>query len=406
MSRPWVASFHSSGPLRKDKYKRKIAKKKAKEAKAKEAKTKFVRSNTISRSIFSVSPPFISSEPPSPSRRELPPTPPSSSIPISKPPSSSSYQSPPPSSSPPPPTFSNQPKSDSLPLPGSPHRKVLASPPLPTPSSPSQLPHLTSFSEVHQISITSKTPTPREAIAIGSVRFSSPRLGRLIEKHALEKGDVLAVARVAGIMAVKNTSTLIPLAHSGIAVEGCVVDVHVVGPTSAAAQHPPAPSPTSSPEEMTEEDKAPISPHQLASWLISPISPHGGIRIKVRTESSGKTGVEMEALTGVLGAALTVVDMCKGVDRGCVVEDVRVVGKKGGKTGAWGVLANGNGPDAGEPAQGDQASGDHQVKEPVQEPGLWGRESRVDGQPVFVPPRLHLRRKYSPVRDDNGAREA
>ncbi|KAI4186111.1 MAG: hypothetical protein L6R41_003683 [Letrouitia leprolyta] len=172
----------------------------------------------------------------------------------------------------------------------------------PTPSTTrnnNHLPHLTPSSEVHQISISHKPPTPREAIAIGTVRFSNPNPISLIKTHSLEKGDVLSVARIAGIMAIKNTSTIIPLAHNCVPVEGCEVDVFVVVPNSH---------------------------HQ-----------YGAIEISVRVQSTGKTGVEMEALAGVMGAALTVVDMCKGVDMGCVVEGVRVLGKRGVRSGAWGI---------------------------------------------------------------------
>lgn len=66
---------------------------------------------------------------------------------------------------------------------------------------------------------------------------------------------------------------------------------------------------------------------------------HGGVRIDVEVETTAKTGVEMEALAGVVGAALTVVDMCKGVDRGCEIGRVRVLGKKGGRSGRWGILS-------------------------------------------------------------------
>lgn len=70
--------------------------------------------------------------------------------------------------------------------------------------------------------------------------------------------------------------------------------------------------------------------------LTRPISPYGGVRISVLVETTARTGVEMEALTGVMGAALTVVDMCKGADKQCAINSVRVVGKKGGRSGGWG----------------------------------------------------------------------
>ena len=77
-------------------------------------------------------------------------------------------------------------------------------------------------------------------------------------------------------------------------------------------------------EAMSEEDR--MSQVQL---LSKPIGEHGGMRISVQVETTAKTGIEMEALTGVVGAALTVVDMCKGVDKRCVIDGVEVVGKKG-----------------------------------------------------------------------------
>ena len=80
-----------------------------------------------------------------------------------------------------------------------------------------------------------------------------------------------------------------------------------------------------------------------ASRLSEPIGLYGGVRISVQVETTAKTGVEMEALTGVVGAALTVVDMCKGVDKGCVVDEVKVVGKKGGRSGGLGVWGEGRG---------------------------------------------------------------
>ncbi|KAL8654540.1 MAG: hypothetical protein Q9226_003394 [Calogaya cf. arnoldii] len=184
------------------------------------------------------------------------------------------------------------------------------------------LPHLNSSSEVHQISVGHKAPTRRVAVAVGLVRFSNSQVMDMIKAHALKKGDVLAVARVAGIMAVKNTSNLIPLAHNNVAVEGCSIDLSLVNPYSKTAT-------------TTSQEKGKLGE------LKQPAGSFGGLRIKVTCESTGKTGVEMEAMCGVVGAALTVVDMCKAVDKEITIADVETVGKKGGKSGDWGIFAEG-----------------------------------------------------------------
>ncbi|KAI4111508.1 MAG: hypothetical protein LQ345_006765 [Seirophora villosa] len=209
-----------------------------------------------------------------------------------------------------------------------------ASPQDPPPSStppnpPTQLPHLTSHSTVHQISISHKPITHRAAVAIGSVRFSNPDLLSLIQRQLLQKGDVLAVARIAGITAVKRTADLIPLAHAGVAVESCTVDLELA-----------APGDNPQPRIFTDGDDAAPTKAFVEELMRQPLPPHGGLRIRVRVESSGKTGVEMEALCGVAGAALSVVDMCKAVDKHLVVDGVSVAGKKGGKSGSWGVIAD------------------------------------------------------------------
>ncbi|KAL8639997.1 MAG: hypothetical protein Q9228_003037 [Teloschistes exilis] len=200
----------------------------------------------------------------------------------------------------------------------------------PGPSSQSHgLPHLNASSEVHQISVGHKVPTKRLAVATGSVSFANAESLRLIKEHSLEKGDVLAVARVAGIMAIKNTSNIIPLAHNNVAIEGCSVDLKLVDfgfewRDSKRVQY-------KTEQEAMEEEQG--QSRTLART-------HGGIEIQVTCESSGKTGVEMEALSGVLGAALTIVDMCKGVDKAISIGQVKVIGKKGGKSGSWGIFAH------------------------------------------------------------------
>ena len=136
---------------------------------------------------------------------------------------------------------------------------------------------------------------------------------------------MLAVARIAAVQAVKKTSDLIPLAHGGVPVEGCLVRVELVRPSNFDTQPT---NPTSSLEEQRIEETLKLS---------EPIGIYGGVRISVQVETTAKTGVEMEALTGVVGAALTILDMCKGVDKGCVIDDVRVVGKKGGRSDELGI---------------------------------------------------------------------
>lgn len=184
------------------------------------------------------------------------------------------------------------------------------------------LPHLTSKSTIHVIPVGDKESIPRSALAVGHVVFSNPGPLPLVRAHALKKGDVLSVARVAAIMAVKRTSELIPLCHNGIPVEGISVEVEAVD--GSGTQHESeAPDPESDYNRPWQEDDSLDEEESL------PISPHGGIRISVRVETTAKTGVEMEALAGVVGAGLTVIDMCKSVDRQLKMEGVRVVWKKG-----------------------------------------------------------------------------
>ena len=178
---------------------------------------------------------------------------------------------------------------------------------------------------------------------------------------------MLAVARVAGIMAIKNTGLIVPLAHGGVGVEGARVWVECVGgggcggegEGEGVGEGASAPPTTTEYDEtststITPSDNPPNNPTPSdnptdstpllrAQNLTHPIPPHGGIRISALVETTGKTGVEMEALAGVVGAGLTVVDMVKGVDRGCVMEGVRVVGKRGGRRGGWGVWEEGGG---------------------------------------------------------------
>ncbi|MCJ1377828.1 hypothetical protein MMC17_000924 [Xylographa soralifera] len=191
----------------------------------------------------------------------------------------------------------------------------------PTPS----LPHLTPASTIHIISVAAKPPTHRLATAAGHVRFRTPAPLPLIRQHLLRKGDVLAVARVAGIMAAKRAADIVPLAHSGLGLEGVWVRVRVVGPEGGGGGGDGGVA--DGEVEDGEVDQGGLDEGGIGA--------HGGVRIAVTVECTGKTGVEMEALAGVMGAALSVVDMCKGVDRGVCIEGVRCVRKEGGRSGVW-----------------------------------------------------------------------
>ncbi|PRB58239.1 cyclic pyranopterin monophosphate synthase MoaC [Microbacterium sp. MYb45] len=148
--------------------------------------------------------------------------------------------------------------------------------------------HLDSAGHARMVDVTEKQPTVRAATAAGFVRCA-PETVALLRDGTVPKGDVLAVARIAGIQAAKRTPELLPLAHV-IGVHGAVVDLDI-------------------------EDT--------------------GIRISATVRTADRTGVEMEALTAVSVAALAVVDMIKGVDRAVTIENVRIVAKEGGRSGSW-----------------------------------------------------------------------
>ncbi|WP_030678450.1 cyclic pyranopterin monophosphate synthase MoaC [Streptomyces rimosus] len=150
------------------------------------------------------------------------------------------------------------------------------------------LTHLDATGAARMVDVSGKDITARTARASGRV-LVAPRVIELLRGAGLPKGDVLATARIAGIMGAKRTPDLIPLCHP-LAVSGVEVDLHVA-------------------DDAVE------------------------IRATVRT--TDRTGVEMEALTAVSVAALTVIDMVKAVDKGAVVTDVRVEEKTGGKSGNW-----------------------------------------------------------------------
>ncbi|POV92326.1 cyclic pyranopterin monophosphate synthase MoaC [Aeromonas sp. ASNIH8] len=150
------------------------------------------------------------------------------------------------------------------------------------------LTHLNQSGEAHMVDVTDKQVTEREARAEAFVTMAPETLA-LILSGQHHKGDVFATARIAGIMATKKTADLIPLCH---------------------------------PLALTRVEVE-----------IAPQTAHNRVHIRTLCKLSGKTGVEMEALTAASVAALTIYDMCKAVQKDMVIEQVRLVEKKGGKSG-------------------------------------------------------------------------
>ena len=152
------------------------------------------------------------------------------------------------------------------------------------------LTHFDAKGDAQMVDVSDKAETPRVAVARGAVEMAPDTLALIAEGRA-RKGDVLAVARLAGIMAAKRTAELIPLCH---------------------------PLPLSS-----------------VSLELSCDARTSRVEIEARVKTTGRTGVEMEALTALTVAQLTVYDMVKAVDRGMKLIDARVVLKEGGKSGRW-----------------------------------------------------------------------
>ncbi len=156
-------------------------------------------------------------------------------------------------------------------------------------SSDGELSHLNDAGEANMVDVADKAVTARRAVAQATVRML-PATMTAIRENAIGKGEVLAVARVAGIQAAKRCSDLIPLCHplplSKVRVEFDIVD-------------------------------------------------EGHLRVEAECRVTGQTGVEMEALTAVSVAALTIYDMCKAIDKGMSIDGVALVEKHGGKSGTW-----------------------------------------------------------------------
>lgn len=151
-----------------------------------------------------------------------------------------------------------------------------------------KLSHVDARGKARMVDVGDKAVTPREALARGEITMSAAAL-RVIRRGEVAKGDPLQTARLAGIMAAKQTSALIPLCH----------------------------------------------PLQLSHVGVELTPTRRGYRIEARVRTSGQTGVEMEALTAVAVAALTIYDMVKAVDQAMVIGDICLLEKKGGRSGVY-----------------------------------------------------------------------
>ena len=150
--------------------------------------------------------------------------------------------------------------------------------------------HLDETGGISMVNVGAKKTTEREAVAVATVRMKPATLAKLIEK-ALPKGDVLTTAKVAGVLAAKQTPNLIPLTHP-VAIESADI-----------------------------------------TFDLDPAS--GSIEVRAIVRCEGKTGVEMEALTACAVASLTIYDMCKSAEKGITIDSLQLVRKSGGKSGLW-----------------------------------------------------------------------
>ncbi len=153
-----------------------------------------------------------------------------------------------------------------------------------------RLTHFDKSGRSKMVDVTDKSDTIREAVAQATVSMQKETLRRIMDRQ-IEKGDVLGVAQTAGIMAAKKTADLIPMCH---------------------------------PLNITSVEME-FLPHEAASQ----------IEVRAQVKITGKTGVEMEALVAVSVACLTVYDMCKAIDRGITISDIKLLRKSGGKSGRY-----------------------------------------------------------------------
>ena len=169
-------------------------------------------------------------------------------------------------------------------------------------SSSSPLTHFDGQGQAHMVDVAAKPATHRIAVAQGRIAMKPATLALILAGNA-KKGDVLGIARIAGIMAAKKTSDLIPLCHP-------------LALTRVAIEFVAAPADGSSASALNDDET-------------------GHISCTATVETVGPTGVEMEALTAVNIALLTIYDMCKAADRGMTITDVKLLEKHGGKSGSY-----------------------------------------------------------------------
>jgi cyclic pyranopterin phosphate synthase len=150
------------------------------------------------------------------------------------------------------------------------------------------LTHLDESGAAHMVDVAGKAVTAREAVATGRITMSA-QAAAAIRAGSIKKGDVLATARIAGIMAAKKTAELIPLCH----------------------------------------------PLPLTRVAIDLVPDETGVTVTATAATEGKTGVEMEALTATSVALLTLYDMAKALDKAMIIDEIRLLSKKGGKSGDW-----------------------------------------------------------------------
>ena len=172
-----------------------------------------------------------------------------------------------------------------------------------------ELTHVNAKGEVRMVDVSDKAETHRIAIAEGTI-LMHPETQAMVLQDRAKKGDVLACARVAGIMAIKRTSDIIPMCHP-LLITKSKCDIEPIAPAGTPAEDVPE------------------------GWAPARADGQVGFHVLVTAGVTGKTGIEMEALTGASAACLTIYDMCKAVDRGMEIVDVRLLHKEGGRSGMW-----------------------------------------------------------------------